>query len=95
MEIGRAPILGGGVGGGGAMSPTTNLRQPGGTFKRKRSGAGPEDSPATGPDADDEDHDRSRNPPVKRACNECRQQKVSHGLLWADVVQCNYAFYIN
>jgi hypothetical protein len=46
-------------------------------IKRKRSGAGLESSPGTGgEDNDAEEAERRRQPGVKRACNECRQQKV-------------------
>jgi hypothetical protein len=64
---------------GGASSPTTGGR-PGtaGGYKRKRSGAEFESSPGTGGEGDEEEGERRRQPGVKRACNECRQQKVSH-----------------
>ncbi|TAQ85157.1 hypothetical protein B7494_g6518 [Chlorociboria aeruginascens] len=71
------------VGGGGASSPTTSVRPgTGGAYKRNRSNAGFDSSPGTGPEAEDEDADRRRQPGVKRACNECRQQKLR-----CDVVQ--------
>lgn len=50
------------------------------------------DSSPGSPDADD-DHDgldgldgKKRQPGVKRACNECRQQKVSHLSVWRSIV---------
>ena len=38
--------------------------------------AGHESSPGSG--HDDDELSKKRQPGVKRACNECRQQKVSH-----------------
>ncbi|KAM3067549.1 hypothetical protein ACMFMG_000135 [Clarireedia jacksonii] len=72
------------AGGAPASSPTTGAR-PGAAgvgYKRKRSGAGFESSPGTGGEAEDEEAERRRQPGVKRACNECRQQKLR-----CDVVQ--------
>lgn len=71
--------------GAASMSPTSPVssRHGGGTFKRKRSTGltGLESSPGSFVDHDhDDDHadgDKKRQPGVKRACNECRQQKVS------------------
>jgi hypothetical protein len=64
---------------GGATSPTSGGRPgTGGGYKRKRSGAEFESSPGTGGEGDEEEAERRRQPGVKRACNECRQQKVSH-----------------
>ena len=64
---------------GGATSPTTGGRPgTGGGYKRKRSGAEFESSPGTGGEDNEEEGERRRQPGVKRACNECRQQKVSH-----------------
>lgn len=73
---------------GGASSPTTTSNRPGtgGSFshhnynKRKRSGLDFESSPGSGGEVEEEEADRRRQPGVKRACNECRQQKVSHCL---------------
>jgi hypothetical protein len=67
---------------GGAISPTTAARPgtAGSAYKRKRSGIEFESSPGSGGDGDEEEADRRRQPGVKRACNECRQQKVSHYL---------------
>lgn len=49
--------------------------------KRRRSGAGFESSPGSVDvpegEGEDEEAERRRQPGVKRACNECRQQKVS------------------
>lgn len=39
--------------------------------------AGLESSPGSVIDDDHADHEKKRQPGVKRACNECRQQKVS------------------
>lgn len=68
-----------GVVGVGQSSPTASGR-PGtsGSFKRKRSNAEFESSPGSGGEEADEEGERRRQPGVKRACNECRQQKVSH-----------------
>ena len=64
---------------GGASSPTTSGRPgTGGSYKRKRSGVEFESSPGTGGEGDEDEGERRRQPGVKRACNECRQQKVSH-----------------
>jgi hypothetical protein len=68
-----------GIGSGGASSPTTGVRPgTGGSYKRKRSGVEFESSPGTGGEGDEDEGERRRQPGVKRACNECRQQKVSH-----------------
>lgn len=67
------------------MSPTSPVssRQGGSTtmLKRKRStglGGGLKDESSPGSDNDDNDgdNDKKRQPGVKRACNECRQQKA-------------------
>jgi len=64
---------------GGASSPTTSVRPgTGGSYKRKRSGIEFESSPGSGGEENEEEAERRRQPGVKRACNECRQQKVSH-----------------
>lgn len=62
-------------------SPTSpnSSRQGNGIPKRKRSVGIPahlESSPGSDHD-DDQGDDKKRQPGVKRACNECRQQKVS------------------
>lgn len=82
----HSSIIGGhshGVNHGSATSPVS-ARSAGGSVKRKRSGAEFESSPGSGGEHDhghhdehDDDEDRRRQPGVKRACNECRQQKVS------------------
>ena len=83
----RLPVFGTAMDSQGSMirgvtSPTTSAR-PGtaNSTKRKRSGLDFESSPGTGGEADDDGLERHtpRQPGVKRACNECRQQKVSHG----------------
>lgn len=68
-----------GAGGATPGSPTSPVssRHGGGAVKRKRSMPGPESSPGSGHD-DDHENGKKRQPGVKRACNECRQQKVSH-----------------
>jgi hypothetical protein len=73
MEAGQGAM------GGGAASPTTSVRPgTGGSYnKRKRSGAEFESSPGSGGDDNEDEGERRRQPGVKRACNECRQQKVS------------------
>jgi hypothetical protein len=64
--------------GGASLSPTSPVSSRG--PKRKRSTGlngldGLEDSPGSFAD-DDHGDDKKRQPGVKRACNECRQQKV-------------------
>lgn len=64
------------------ISPTSRHGNGNGSFsvKRKRSINGFESSPGSLDVVDNEDPDeaeRRRQPGVKRACNECRQQKVS------------------
>lgn len=75
----------GGHGGHGAVGPSggspSSIRAGTGT-KRKRSGADFESSPGTGAEEDAEGTENRRAPGVKRACNECRQQKLR-----CDVVQ--------
>lgn len=72
----------GGVGGHGSASSPISARGGVGVGggKRKRSGAGFESSPGSGVEGehDEDEAERRRQPGVKRACNECRQQKVSH-----------------
>ncbi|KAF4505441.1 hypothetical protein G6O67_007389 [Ophiocordyceps sinensis] len=75
--------------GAASMSPTSpaSSRHGSGGPKRKRSSGlvGAESSPGSYLDddhADAADHDKKRQPGVKRACNECRQQKLR-----CDVVQ--------
>lgn len=74
--------VGAGAASGGATSPTTSIR-PGtaGSYKRKRSGIEFESSPGSGGEDNEEEAERRRQPGVKRACNECRQQKVSHYII--------------
>jgi hypothetical protein len=78
---------GGGVGGAGHSlgSPVSERHAASGISNRKRNAslAGLDSSPGTveSPEADASDdahHEDRRKQPVKRACNECRQQKVSH-----------------
>jgi hypothetical protein len=76
---------GGGGGGNGLGSPVSERQGTSGISNRKRNSslAGFDSSPGTieSPEADgseDGHHDDRRKQPVKRACNECRQQKVSH-----------------
>lgn len=75
-----------GVGGRGSGlgSPIGERHATSGNRKRNASLAGLDSSPGTieSPEADGSDdgqqHDDRRKQPVKRACNECRQQKVSN-----------------
>ncbi|OBT77262.1 hypothetical protein VF21_04042 [Pseudogymnoascus sp. 05NY08] len=78
---GGVGVIGGGH--GGASSPTS-VRNGTANAKRKRSGAGFESSPGSVDIAENEEDEaeRRRQPGVKRACNECRQQKLR-----CDVVQ--------
>ena len=64
-----------------ALSSPTSIRAGAAGRKRDRSLAGLESSPGSvddGVDDDDAGDERRRTPGVKRACNECRQQKVTH-----------------
>lgn len=65
------------VSGGPSASSPTGPGIGGSYNKRKRSGIEFESSPGSGGDGEDEEAERRRQPGVKRACNECRQQKVS------------------
>lgn len=69
------------IGGANSMSPTSPVSsRHGGATKRKRSAGfgGLESSPGSLIDHDEDhaDNEKKRQPGVKRACNECRQQKV-------------------
>ena len=77
MEVHTAVGLIGGGQGGAASSPAA--RNGLGAVKRKRSVAGFESSPGSVevPENEEDAEERRRQPGVKRACNECRQQKVS------------------
>lgn len=82
MEVQTAVGLIGGQP-GAASSPAA--RNGLGAVKRKRSAAGFESSPGDSLEVqenEDEEAERRRQPGVKRACNECRQQKLR-----CDVVQ--------
>ncbi|KAI1040514.1 hypothetical protein LB505_005700 [Fusarium chuoi] len=81
------------AGGAASMSPTSPVSSrhghghghgnSNGTNKRKRSSmAGIESSPGSNLDDHDAEQEKKRQPGVKRACNECRQQKLR-----CDVVQ--------
>ncbi|KAF4340597.1 zinc finger transcription factor [Fusarium beomiforme] len=77
------------AGGAASMSPTSPVSSrhghgnSNGTNKRKRSSmAGVESSPGSNIDDHDAEQEKKRQPGVKRACNECRQQKLR-----CDVVQ--------
>lgn len=73
------------------LSHASGLGGANGAAKRKRSSVGMVGSSPGSPDGDDDlagDHnEKKRQPGVKRACNECRQQKVSlrpsHSILLA------------
>lgn len=74
---------------GAQGSPTTSpnsMRNGNGSIsvKRKRSIAGFESSPGSLDVVENEEDEaeRRRQPGVKRACNECRQQKVSRKMLY-------------
>lgn len=60
-------------------SPVSARHAP--TIKRKRSIGGLDSSPGSGIGGDEDqsllEPEKKRQPGVKRACNECRQQKVS------------------
>lgn len=88
LSVAAVDEVGSGVGGRGygLGSPISERQGTGGSTSRKRDAslAGLDSSPGTieSPEADaSEDghhHDDRRKQPLKRACNECRQQKVSH-----------------
>lgn len=62
----------------GGLGFGNGLANNGSAHKRKRSGGGFDSSPGSGGDeVDAEGAEGRRQPGVKRACNECRQQKVS------------------
>jgi len=82
--VGRGSGAGGG-GSSGLGSPISERHTTSAISNRKRNAslAGFDSSPGTveSPEAEgseDGNHDEKRKQPVKRACNECRQQKVSH-----------------
>jgi hypothetical protein len=69
-----------------SLSPTSPVSaRHGPAMKRKRSIGGLDSSPGSeNPDNEDQsmlEREKKRQPGVKRACNECRQQKVSQRLL--------------
>ena len=57
-------------------SPTTVKSEGGRGRKRTLEGSGVNGSPESRDDVDDGSEEKRRLPGVKRACNECRQQKV-------------------
>lgn len=62
-------------------SPTNARHAPNGPPKRKHSSMALDSSPGSNVGHDDDNGEpdsKKRQPGVKRACNECRQQKVSH-----------------
>ena len=67
-----------------------------GSIKRKRSNGGLDSSPESGMGDEDStlpEPEKKRQPGVKRACNECRQQKVSfrsHWFLWEEAARNIY-----
>ena len=71
----------GAIGAQGGPSSPNSVRNGNGSvdLKRKRSIAGSESSPGSLDVVENEEDEaeRRRQPGVKRACNECRQQKVS------------------
>ncbi|KAJ5174874.1 uncharacterized protein N7482_000751 [Penicillium canariense] len=59
--------------------------------KRNISMAGMDSSPGSIEDAEDNERDDKRRQPVKRACNECRQQKLRCDVIqdpWSDCSRC-------
>ncbi|OTA06732.1 Zn2Cys6 transcriptional regulator [Trichoderma parareesei] len=84
--------------GASSMSPTSpaSSRQGNGMPKRKRSGGmGLESSPGSineddhGDQHDHGEHDKKRQPGVKRACNECRQQKLRCNVVQEPFQSCS------
>lgn len=86
-SLGRTHSSGGSV---GNTSTSTALTSPTSTKGRKRRGRDGDSSPGSAEDGRDANRDRKRQPGVKRACNECRQQKVrpplGRALLWMDIM---------
>ncbi len=80
-SLGRTLSSGGSV---GDTSTSTALTSPTSTKGRKRRVRNADSSPGSADDGRDTNKDKRRQPGVKRACNECRQQKVgpSAALLW-------------
>ncbi|RFU32715.1 hypothetical protein B7463_g3600, partial [Scytalidium lignicola] len=78
-----------GVGIGGASSPSTAGRPGTGYNKRKRSGAEFESSPGTAGEGEEDEGEKKRLPGVKRACNECRQQKLRCDVIQEPFTTCS------
>lgn len=62
--------------------------------KRNVTIAGMDSSPGSIEDAEDNDRDDKRRQPVKRACNECRQQKVGPALLKDSIAATGSALFV-
>lgn len=72
-SLGRTHSSGGSV---GNASTTTALTSPTSTKGKRRRIPDVDSSPGSAEDGYDANEDKRRPPGVKRACNECRQQKV-------------------
>jgi hypothetical protein len=86
---------GSGAGVAGLGSPVSERQHTSSITNRKRNAslAGFDSSPGTveSPEAEgseDGNHEDRRKQPVKRACNECRQQKVSHSRIGEEMIWC-------
>ncbi|KAB8304754.1 hypothetical protein EYC80_004107 [Monilinia laxa] len=79
------------IGGAASSSPTTGARPGTGSVlsKRKRSGTGFDSSPGTANEQEDEDSEKRKQPGVKRACNECRQQKLRCDVIQEPFTTCS------
>jgi hypothetical protein len=83
------------AGGAASMSPSSPVSSRHGIApKRKRSTGmtGLDSSPGSLADDDHAENEKKRQPGVKRACNECRQQKVSHHARRASCLQFPFSF---
>ena len=78
-NAGNGPNRGNGVNSGGVehRSPVSSPVSLKARRKRTQEAAGFDSSPGSGDGEAEGTEERRRQPGVKRACNECRQQKVS------------------
>ena len=72
----NGPISGGAIYRSPVGSPVTHKTSAERGRKRRQDAAGLESSPGSGDGGIEGNEERRRQPGVKRACNECRQQKV-------------------
>lgn len=81
------------IGAQGSPTSPNSMRNGNGSIsvKRKRSIAGFESSPGSLDviENEEDEAERRRQPGVKRACNECRQQKVSRKKFYVEEKCCS------